>query len=792
MSLFNPFGILGINARNLQYIRPYNPKKAVRLADDKLKTKHFLSARGVPVPKLYAVIRNQDDLKNFDFNSLPSAFVLKPNLGFGGEGIIPIIGRKEASFIKSSGMLISKEEMAEHIGDILEGRFSISGTSDTAFFEQLIVCDDQLGKFAYKGLPDLRIVVHNLIPVMAMLRLPTKESDGKANLHQGALGVGIDIARGTVTHVVLKGKIIDEVPEVGSIRGLKIPYWEDILMAASRVQLATNLGYLAADMAIDRNVGPVLLEINARAGLGVQIANLAPLKRRLERIQGIKVQTPEKGVRIAQELFGNRVEKEVKKMTGKQVIGSQERVDILLEGETRHAWASVNPLLERSLIHQDFAKELNLEAYEENPSLVKLKLSLAGKRWQTLARLEDLSGKNYDLVLGRRDLQSFFIDPSKDRRRQLKLPALKKEDSTEDRSVPYLEWDRRLISIDRQLKLLHHLKPLNLKDEGELFLKNPEYNPQFIYPESDFDIYHLKEKIQHLDRELDDSPLGQLFRGKLREIELKVSLLGSLGSDRFKDYSAQLYGIPDLLLLEEAKKKLSSQPKSFKNVGRLMDLPEVISEFEHVLKEYDLSSWKIKIKKSMVADCLAGKGHSLFLREGAKFSADRLRMVIAHEIETHILTAENGRQQGYQLFNQGFGNYLETQEGLAIWNQEMVVKQEHSKKYVSALLVLIVDFAWRHSFAETVDYCMKLGMSLNKAFRKTLRVKRGMEDTKQTGALTKDILYFKGFQQVQSFVGNGGDLKDLYYGKYNLSDLTLIKALPHLNAPKHIPHFLRV
>ena len=91
-----------MNARNLLYIRPFNSKRAIRMADSKLKTKHFLSARGIPVPKLYGVIRNRDELQKFDFNMLPQAFVIKPNLGYGGEGIIPIVGREGSDFITVS------------------------------------------------------------------------------------------------------------------------------------------------------------------------------------------------------------------------------------------------------------------------------------------------------------------------------------------------------------------------------------------------------------------------------------------------------------------------------------------------------------------------------------------------------------------------------------------------------------------------------------------------------------------------------------------------------------------
>ena len=225
-------------------------------------------------------------------------------------------------------------------------------------------------------MPDIRVVVHNLIPVMAMLRLPTKESDGKANLHLGAVGVGIDIANGNATHVVYKNKIVNEVPGMGSIKGLKIPYWDKILLIASNVQLTTNLGYMAVDIAIDRNIGPVLLEINARAGLGVQIANLAPLRKRLERIQGLKVSSPEKGVRIAQDMFGNKIVKEVKKIGGKEIIGSREKITIHDKDGKRIVWASINPLLEKTLIDVGLVNDLGLDPHSKN---VRIKFSLSEK-----------------------------------------------------------------------------------------------------------------------------------------------------------------------------------------------------------------------------------------------------------------------------------------------------------------------------------------------------------------------------------------------------------------------------
>lgn len=784
MSLFNNHGILGMNARNLLYIRPFNKKKAIRLADDKLKTKHFLSARGIPVPRLYAALRDQGELERFRFDSLPKNFVIKPNLGFGGEGIIPIGDTTSDGFIKLSGDLFSFEECREHLNDILEGRFSISELADTAFFEQLIVSDPRLADFAYRGLPDIRIVVHNLIPVMAMLRLPTQESDGKANLHQGAVGVGIDIARGLATNVLYKGKIVEEIPGVGSIRGFPIPYWDEILLIASRIQLATNLGYCAVDLSIDRHSGPVLLEINARAGLSLQIANLAPLRRRLERIQGVKVLTPEKGVRIAQELFGVKMEKPFKEM--RQVVGSEEEVKIIAPHEVRHLWASLNPIVEVSCIQKSLVDELQLNDRSESGQ-VKVKLNLGNKRIQTLMNMVDDFSGNYPLILGRRDLDGVLIDPMKGKKRISKLPSSLHQLVP----LPYFEVDQKLTEIDRKIQLLSHLKPLNLKEEKDRFLKDPSMNPQFVYKSLNFDPKLLKAELARLREGLDGSSVARLFQEKTQEQLNKILLLEERGRTDFSERAIALYGKVTPSLLEEAQKKLDQKPNEFSPPQRFYSVPEAILEFERVFKDYGLDHWKIKVNRHMVSACSAGKESTLFIREGTQFSDERLRMVIAHEIETHILTAENGKHQIYNLFNRGFARFLETQEGLAIWNQEQVSTIDNEKNYRSASLVFIVDFASRHGFAETYDYCLKLGLTQDRALQTTLKVKRGMADTAQKGAFTKDALYFSGYQSVKTFVQNGGSLKDLYYGKYNLSDLAVIKDLVGLQEPLILPHFLR-
>lgn len=796
--IFNDKGILGLNARNLNYIRPYNTRKTIKLADDKLKTKKFLSARGIPVPKLYAAIKTKEELEKFDFNSLPGAFIIKPNHGYGGEGIIPITGKRENMWITSSGKKLTKEFIVEHISDILDGRYSISNVSDSAFFEQLIISHDTLGNYSYKGLPDIRVVVHNLIPVMAMLRLPTKESEGKANLHMGAVGVGIDIAKGETTYISYKNKIIDEIPEVGPIKGLKIPYWDDILMIASKCQLITNLGYMAADIAIDKTSGPVLIEINARAGLGVQIANLAPLKKRLQRIEGVKVTNPTKGVRIAKDMFGNIVEKNIHQVSGKNVVGIEETIGVYLKDGTRRVPAKMDSGKERTIVDEKFAMDsglLNDEyEYDDEKSTVKLKLSIAGERIQTVADIEKITEDDYELIVGRRDLKGFLIDPSKKSKKKV-LPFAKTENegnpkrNSEKKSVNYHETDQQLIKIDEKLKLLYHLRPINLEEERVKFFQNFKINPQFVYPELKFDLYDLRKEVGRI--QTDSSPLGRLFENKKEEIIKKITLLEFRGfADEFTEASIDLYGKPDEQTIKDVDEWLKSTSITYSQEKGNMTASEAKAVMDKVFEKYGMKNWEAKIKEEMVSDAVAGKNNRLFLRKDALFTETKIENLIIHEIETHILTAENGKVQDYELFNRGLANYLETQEGLAMYNIINQKGEEDKNLYISVSLVLAVHLALKHSFVEVFEKMLDYKIPPERAWRNALKVKRGLEDTSEHGCFTKDFLYYKGYNQIKRFTAGGGKIKDLYRGKFNSDDIETVLEIPGIKEAKYLPDWL--
>ena len=279
-------GVLGLNERNAEFIMRLNPRRFYPRVDDKVLTKKLAIEAGMAVPELYGVIENQGDVRNFAsiVEDLES-FVVKPAQGSGGDGIIVITGRskrKRNAFRMASGVLITTEELEHHVSNIVGGQYSLGGGRDKAIVEYCVQFDPVFAELSYQGVPDVRVVVYRGYPVMAMVRLPTRASDGKANLHQGAVGAGVDMRTGMTLNGVRENEVVDEHPDTGAlIADLEIPAWDTILESSARGYDVTDLGYLGVDMVIDRDRGPLILEMNARPGLNIQIANATGLKGRL-------------------------------------------------------------------------------------------------------------------------------------------------------------------------------------------------------------------------------------------------------------------------------------------------------------------------------------------------------------------------------------------------------------------------------------------------------------------------------------------------------------------------------
>ena len=302
-------GVLGLNRRNGDYIAKYNPRRLYPLVDDKVLTKEIAVRSGIAVPALYGVLSEQHEIDDLgEIAGRHERFVVKPAHGAGGNGIVVITGQRNGRFQLPSGRLVDEDALAHHISGALSGLYSLGGQRDRVLIEYCVQSDPIFESVAFAGVPDVRLIVLRGYPVMAMSRFPTRLSDGKANLHQGAVGAGIDLATGVTTGGVLGTERVDDHPDTGHpIAGLAIPHWDTILDLGARAFEITGLGYIGVDIVLDGELGPLVLELNARPGMNIQIANDTGLLSRLQAIEAIADEPRDAAERIAtsRELFAS-------------------------------------------------------------------------------------------------------------------------------------------------------------------------------------------------------------------------------------------------------------------------------------------------------------------------------------------------------------------------------------------------------------------------------------------------------------------------------------------------------
>ena len=282
-------GILSMNARNLELIAAENPRRLYPLVDDKTLTKRLATEAGIAVPEFYGVIESEGGIRELDtiLDGRPS-FVIKPAQGSGGSGILVVNGTRKGRYLRSNGTYLDREQLGHHISNVLSGMYSLGGQPDRALIERRVEFDPIFEDVTYQGVPDIRTIVYRGVPVAAMVRLPTRSSDGKANLHQGAVGVGVDLATGRTATGVCQSRPVDQHPDtLMPLAGIEIPEWRGLLELAARCHELAPLGYLGVDIVLDRELGPLVLELNARPGLAIQLANRRGLRFAIERVRAV-------------------------------------------------------------------------------------------------------------------------------------------------------------------------------------------------------------------------------------------------------------------------------------------------------------------------------------------------------------------------------------------------------------------------------------------------------------------------------------------------------------------------
>ena len=280
-------GVLGMNARNYNIIAKFNKRSLYPLVDDKVQTKKLANSIDINTPHMIGLVEHQYEVKDL-LQQIEghSEFVIKPAHGSEGKGVLVITHYENGIFTTTSGRVLTFKEVYQHVSNILSGLYSLGGQYDVALIEELVHFTDVFKNFSYQGIPDVRLIVYKGYPALAMTRLATRESSGRANLHQGAVGVGLSIKTGKAVQAVSHNLPIAIHPDTGAdLMKLQIPLWKEHLLIGAQAYEMTGLGYLGADIVLDKDRGPMMLELNARPGLSVQIANGKGLQPILQKIE---------------------------------------------------------------------------------------------------------------------------------------------------------------------------------------------------------------------------------------------------------------------------------------------------------------------------------------------------------------------------------------------------------------------------------------------------------------------------------------------------------------------------
>lgn len=758
--------VLGRNERNLSYIRPFNSGRAKDIADDKLLTKKILSKEGIPTPELIKVINNIEEINSLNWEKLPKSFALKPVQGIEGAGIEIFYNRdKNGDWIRADGSKASVNQLRIMLTDILDGKYSLHNQKDRVFFEERVKPHKDFKYYSYMGTPDVRVIVFNSIPVMSYIRLPTKASNGKANLAIGAIGAAIDMGSGITTNAIIgKGTRIETIPGTKlSVSGLKIPYWNELLKIAIKVQKATNLGFAAVDFLIDREKGPLVIELNARAGLSIQLANDDGLRWRLKKAGGIKIESISKGIRMAKDLFGGQIEEKLELASGKQVVSHIEPIDIITEKGTKiSTLALIDTSRRTTTIQATLAKKAGIIPEEkeiEETSISDITFDLAGQSVSSDCRIVPSKIRGYNILIGRKDLGDFLID--------IRRVATGKEHEQKDSLIsakPFTKpekVDNTLSEIIKEIRIVPNIKPKNLKSEAKKFQKDSTYNPQFEYKAINLDTDKLFEKLLQLNPD-PGTKIGKIFIDKIEELRKQIWLLEAIGDDdKFPDKSVQLYKESKEEIFDKALEVVKEtyqartltqrqngekiQKKSIKYLSK----NEVKDRLEIALKKLNLDT-EIKFVTGTEAPNKASfvLSDKLLINKKYKFTKEKLEGTIAHEIEIHALRGYYGGKQKYSIFKYGTADYIEIEEGLAVLNKSEKLKSSQPIRN-SALQFVSVYYAHSHSYSQTYKYLLSIGLSESNAFNYTYRAKRGLANTSRKGAFLKDSLYFSGYLKVK-------------------------------------------
>ncbi|MFK7747779.1 MAG: flavohemoglobin expression-modulating QEGLA motif protein [Kordia sp.] len=339
------------------------------------------------------------------------------------------------------------------------------------------------------------------------------------------------------------------------------------------------------------------------------------------------------------------------------------------------------------------------------------------------------------------------------------------------------EIDKNIDDLVKKVELLSYVNPLNIEQEKQKFFQSKYLtDPKFTYPTIDFDRFRLHRELfsQPIER-IENEYTRALYEDIIYAYSGLIQCIETIGTThKFYYNSLHSFGTPTEQDVENAKFILhfDEEDENDAQFQPKYSATETEVLFREYSKQYDFS-YQIKFSKDMSAIAMVLNNiKTLVINEKHTFSDNEIAVLTNHEIGVHMVTTMNGLLHPLKIFSNGFPNYEETQEGLAVFSEYMSNNLTVKRLKELAYRVIAVDsLAKGYSFSKTFRlFVNTYDLDRETAFNISTRAHRG-------GGFTKDYLYLTGLKKVYDYYKSGKDMKPLLRGKIALDYLDSIESL---------------
>ena len=334
----------------------------------------------------------------------------------------------------------------------------------------------------------------------------------------------------------------------------------------------------------------------------------------------------------------------------------------------------------------------------------------------------------------------------------------------------YTKLDNFLKKFVSHISIIKATRPINLLEEKRKFFQsNFTYNPQFQYRPLKANLDQYRQDINNLLPKIPNTDIGKLYLNRLQECLLVLDLINQIGQEpsQFTNLSIKIYGHPEPQFIKDALYVLQL-PKKPRTSNPNLTLDQIIQTTNQVLRKYNLTA-PISVHKNTKNILSITRLGKIKIPHLIRRTQNKLNISLEHEIGTHLLRLSNGNKNPYQIFKYGTARYFQDEEGIAIITSRANNPQTHLRK--TALSLITINFALEHSFSQTFKYLQTFTHNKNTLWNLTFRAKRGLSDTTQPGALTKDLYFQWTLSVIQQILNDPDLLNYAWNGKASLQEL---------------------